>query len=95
VGELSVRSEEFRRLWARHDVAPRTSGTSVVEHPLVGAMELSYEKLAITGTEGQVLVLFHAAPGSGAAQSIALLAQIAAENAGADSRRSDGRRSSV
>jgi hypothetical protein len=61
VGELSVRSEEFRRLWACHDVAPRTSGSSVLDHPQVGPMELRYEKLAITGTDGQVLVVFHAA----------------------------------
>jgi transcriptional regulator with XRE-family HTH domain len=79
VGELSVRSEEFRRLWARHDVRPRTSGAALLQHPQVGPMRLSYEKLAITGTDGQVLVLFHAAPGSAAADSLALLARLAAE----------------
>ncbi|MET7312707.1 helix-turn-helix transcriptional regulator [Streptomyces sp. NPDC005571] len=77
VGELSVRSEEFRQLWARHEVAPRTSGSTLVVHPQVGPMELSYEKLAVTGTDGQVLVFFHAAPHSEAAQSLALLAHIA------------------
>nr|WSZ97699.1 helix-turn-helix transcriptional regulator [Streptomyces sp. NBC_00857] len=93
VGELSVRSEEFRRLWARHEVGPRTSGSSCLQHPQVGAMELAYEKLAVAGTDGLILVLFHAAPGSEAAQSLALLAQIAAEaansgaaNSGAASR---------
>ncbi|WP_420894622.1 hypothetical protein [Streptomyces scopuliridis] len=84
VGELSVRSEEFRRLWARHEVAPRMSGSSYLHHPQVGGMELSYEKLAVTGTDGQVLVLFHAAPGSEAAESLALLAQIAAEAASSE-----------
>ncbi|MER5917309.1 helix-turn-helix transcriptional regulator [Streptomyces sp. NPDC001982] len=77
VGELSVRSEEFRQLWARHEVAPRTSGSTLVVHPQVGPMELSYEKLAVTGTDGQVLVFFHAAPHGEAAQSLALLAHIA------------------
>jgi transcriptional regulator with XRE-family HTH domain len=30
VGELSVRSERFRRLWARHDVRPKRSGRTKV-----------------------------------------------------------------
>ena len=30
VGELSLRSEEFRQLWARHDARPKGSGTSVM-----------------------------------------------------------------
>lgn len=89
VGELSVRSEEFRRLWARHDVKARTSGSSIVRHPQVGAMELSYEKLAVTGADGLVLVLFHAAPDSEAARSMALLAQIAAEGASTGPRPTD------
>src|ERR1700758_5183141 len=35
VGELSVRSERFRQLWARHDVRPKRSGRSKIEHPSV------------------------------------------------------------
>ncbi|WP_371783617.1 helix-turn-helix transcriptional regulator [Streptosporangium subroseum] len=77
VGELSVRSEEFRLLWARHDVKPRTSGVALMNHPQVGPLELSYEKLAVIGTDGQILVIFHAAPGSDAAQSLALLTHLA------------------
>ncbi|WP_107068967.1 helix-turn-helix transcriptional regulator [Streptomyces sp. 150FB] len=73
VGELSVRSEHFRRLWSLHDARPRLSGSAVLHHPLVGPMELSYEKLAVIGTEDQVLVLFHAAPGSAAEESLTLL----------------------
>jgi transcriptional regulator with XRE-family HTH domain len=79
VGELSVRSEHFRRLWARHDVKPRTSGTSLLDHPQVGPLELSYEKLGINGTDGQLLVIYHAEPGSAAAQGLRLLSTIAAE----------------
>ncbi|MGP4015986.1 hypothetical protein ACTWQN_08845 [Saccharopolyspora sp. 5N708] len=46
-------------------------------------MELNYEKLAITGTDGLVLVLFHAVPGSAAAQSLTLLAHLATDNTAA------------
>ena len=73
VGDLSVRSEEFRRLWARHDVRRRTSGTSYLDHPLVGELELRYEKLAVVGAEGQLLVVYHAEPGSRSAQALSLL----------------------
>ena len=79
VGELSVRSERFRQLWARHDVRVKRSGTTRIEHPLVGPLELSYEKLPIPGTGRQTLGVYHAAPASASAQSLALLAITAAE----------------
>jgi transcriptional regulator with XRE-family HTH domain len=78
VGELSVRSERFRQLWARHDVRPKRSGTTRIDHPLVGPLELSYEKLPIPDTDRQTLVVYHAAPGSPSAQGLALLASAAA-----------------
>jgi len=79
VGELSVRSERFAQLWARHDVRPKRSGTTRIDHPLVGPLELSYEKLPIPDTDRQTLGLYHAAAGSASAQALALLATIAAE----------------
>jgi transcriptional regulator with XRE-family HTH domain len=79
VGELSVRSERFRQLWARHDVRPKRGGTARVEHPLVGPLELGYEKLPIPDTDRQTLVVYHAEPGSRSAQGLALLASAAAE----------------
>jgi transcriptional regulator with XRE-family HTH domain len=79
VGELSVRSEEFRRIWARHDVRPRASGgVTRIEHPQVGQLELRYEKLAIAGGDGVTLVIYHAEPESSSAQSLQLLASMAA-----------------
>ncbi|MDG4809365.1 helix-turn-helix transcriptional regulator [Micromonospora sp. WMMD1120] len=78
VGDLSLRSERFRRLWARHDVHKRVGGTSSIKHPEVGLMHLRHEKLAITGTDGQLLVIYHAEPHTAAAQALALLGSIAA-----------------
>jgi transcriptional regulator with XRE-family HTH domain len=74
VGELSVRSERFRRLWARHDVRPKRSGRTVIEHPGVGKLELGYEKLPIADSDRLTLCLYHAEPGSRSAQALALLA---------------------
>jgi len=74
VGELSVRSERFRRLWARHDVKPKRSGRSRIDHPSVGTLDLGYEKLPIADADRLTLVLYHAEPGSKSAQALALLA---------------------
>ncbi len=77
VGELSVRSERFRQLWARHDARPKRSGTSLLDHPEVGPLELSYEKLPIPDTNCQTLVIYHAEPGSRSAQALTLLSTTA------------------
>jgi transcriptional regulator with XRE-family HTH domain len=84
VGELSVRSERFRRLWARHDVRPKRSGRSRIDHAQVGELDLGYEKLPIADTDRLTLVLYHAAAGSRSAQRLALLASTVA--AGAEER---------
>ena len=76
VGELSVRSERFRTLWARHDVRHKTSGTTRLRHPQVGAMQLSYEKLALPGTDGHMLVTYHAVPDSESYERLKLLSLI-------------------
>jgi transcriptional regulator with XRE-family HTH domain len=82
VGELSVRSDHFRSLWARHDIRARISGgTRHMYHPQVGELELHYENLQISGTDGQALIIYHADPGSHTEQALAVLATLAAEGA--------------
>lgn len=76
VGELSVRSDRFRKLWARQDVKHKTTGTSQLEHPQVGILELRYEKLVIPGSPGQTLVTYHARPGSDSEDRLRLLASL-------------------
>ncbi|MFC7384921.1 helix-turn-helix transcriptional regulator [Sphaerisporangium rhizosphaerae] len=84
VGELSLRSERFRKLWARHDVERRAGGTSHMLHPLVGTLHLRREKLALNGVDGQLLVVYHAEPGSESAQALALLGSYAATTEAGD-----------
>src|SRR5450830_771265 len=43
VGELSVRSADFRRLWARHDARAMGSGVTLLQHPIIGPLDLQYE----------------------------------------------------
>ncbi|MGW6811212.1 MmyB family transcriptional regulator [Nocardia sp. NPDC055050] len=85
VGELSLKSEEFRRLWAKHDVRAKTAGEKRFVHPLVGELGLSYETFTVNGAPGQTLVVYHAEPGSDSAQSLALLAGLPVDAAPASS----------
>jgi MmyB-like transcription regulator ligand binding domain len=78
VGELSTRSEEFRRLWADHNVRTHGTGTKRFHHPVVGELTLAYEELAITAEPGLVLLVYTAEPGSPSAERLRLLASWAA-----------------
>jgi transcriptional regulator with XRE-family HTH domain len=74
VGELSVKSEEFRRLWASHDVKERCHGVQRLRHPLVGEFDLRIEMFRVADDPEQTLVTYHAEPGSPAAEALRLLA---------------------
>jgi transcriptional regulator with XRE-family HTH domain len=78
VGELSLASEPFRALWARHDVRELAGAPARLQHPVVGELDLRLEKLPLAGTTGQLLVIYHAQPGSRAAEGLALLGSLAA-----------------
>jgi hypothetical protein len=53
-----------------------------LNHPQVGDLTLSREKLAVGGAEGQLLVVYHAQPGTSSAEKLALLASLAADATG-------------
>jgi MmyB-like transcription regulator ligand binding domain len=76
VGELSLRSDRFRTLWARQDVRHKSTGISLLMHPQVGPLELRYEKLLIPATDVQTLVTYHAEPGSESEERLRLLTSI-------------------
>ncbi|MFF9482246.1 helix-turn-helix transcriptional regulator [Streptomyces sp. NPDC014733] len=81
IGELSLKSEDFRRLWAAHDVQDKGFGTKVLRHPVVGRLTLAYETLSLPADPGQQLIAYHAEPGSPSAQSLRLLASWSLEPA--------------
>ncbi|MFD4669845.1 helix-turn-helix transcriptional regulator [Lentzea sp. NPDC058450] len=78
VGELSMRSDRFRQLWARQSVVAPAGGPATLHHPDVGELRLHREKYGIAGTDGQVLVIYHPEPGTPSAESLALLGSLAA-----------------
>jgi transcriptional regulator with XRE-family HTH domain len=91
VGELSTRSEPFRRWWAAHNVRYHQTGSKRLRHPVVGELDLSYEVMEVTADAGLRLAVFAAAPGSRSAEALDLLASwtatTAREQVGDEARR--------
>ena len=84
IGELSLASERFRKLWARHDVQSLEGGSTRFNHPQVGELTLHREKLAIGGTAGQLLVVYHAEAGTSSAEKLGLLASLTRPSSGSE-----------
>jgi len=74
VGELSIRSMEFRSWWSKHNVERRTTGTKAYHHPLVGDLTVKYQELNPSGDPDQVLIVYTTEPGSDDETSLRLLA---------------------
>lgn len=74
VGQLSVRRDEFRVLWAGHDVRYHRSGTKRFHHQLVGDLTLAYESLQLPADPGLTLVTYSAEPGSATERALRELA---------------------
>ncbi|WP_327064470.1 helix-turn-helix domain-containing protein [Kitasatospora sp. NBC_01302] len=74
VGELSVRSHDFARMWARHEVRAKTASVKRFHHRLVGDLTLGFETFSVNSAPGQHLVVYRAEPGTAAERSLALLA---------------------
>src|SRR3954470_5706813 len=78
VGELSTRSELFRRRWASQDVQFHRSGQKRLRHPVVGRLDLDYESMALPSEPGLQLNVYTAASGTPTADGLKLLASWAA-----------------
>lgn len=74
VDELTVKSADFRRLWSGQEVREKTFGAKLIEHPVVGALELGYETFAPPGDPDQLLVAYTVEPGSSSHERLRLLA---------------------
>jgi len=85
VGELSIRSEEFRRFWSDNKVHRRTTGTKDYHHPLVGDLTVTYQALTPGDDPDQILFVYGTEPGSPSETSLRLLAQWGNTTAGTGS----------
>ena len=78
IGELSTRSEEFRALWAAHDVRLHRTGRKHFRHPAVGTLDLMFEAMALEADEGLTLTADTAEPRTPSHDGLRLLASWAA-----------------
>jgi transcriptional regulator with XRE-family HTH domain len=78
VGELSTRSDEFRRRWSSHNVRTHGTGVKHFHHHIVGGLTLAYESLDLRAEPGLTMTIYAAEPDSPTAHALALLASWAA-----------------
>ncbi|MFI0716309.1 hypothetical protein ACH4SK_38075 [Streptomyces inhibens] len=74
IGQLSLKSPEFRQLGAAHDVQDKGFGVKVVNQPPAGRLTLAYETLTLPADPDQQVITYHAEPGSPSAEALRLLA---------------------
>lgn len=89
VGTLSTQSNEFRALWASHDVFRYRSGAKLLTHAEVGDLEFGYESFELSTDPGLIMLVFTVEPGSPTADAMQLLASwnaVAYTDAAADTR---------
>ena len=72
LAELHAGSAEFTRLWDEGRVAERRADTKTVDHPDLGPITLDCDVLLLPDTD-QRLVAYSAAPGTPAAEALAVL----------------------
>lgn len=87
IGELSTRSDEFRRLWGAHDVRHHGTGSKSFRHPVAGELTVAYESMGMESEPGLTLTVYAAEPGSASAERLQLLASWAASEYGREAAR--------
>ncbi|MBP2474333.1 transcriptional regulator with XRE-family HTH domain [Crossiella equi] len=83
VGELSIKSKDFARIWSAQPVMECTHKTRRVNHPLVGPMTLTEESLRLPDDPGQRLIFLSAAAGTDSADRLRLLDSLSASSVSA------------
>jgi hypothetical protein len=74
VGELSTRSEEFRKRWPAHNVRRHALGSKRMRHPVIAEIELNYQSFELPGEPGLRFNVFTAEPGSRNQEALRFLA---------------------
>ena len=73
IGELTMKSPEFVSLWADHRIAPCDAASYDLHHPVVGALTVTQQTLAIARSPEQSLIVVTTAERSPSEQALMLL----------------------
>ncbi|GAA1722104.1 helix-turn-helix transcriptional regulator [Isoptericola hypogeus] len=73
IGELTVKSDEFRTWWPRHKVYECSFGRKKTMHPVVGRVDINYETFPVPGEPDQQLFVYTAATGSPSEDALRIL----------------------
>ena len=73
VGELATQSAAFRTHWAAHNVRFHATAVKQLHHPVVGELELSFNRFDIAADNGLTLFAYAAEPGSRSEEALNLL----------------------
>ncbi|MFC9435937.1 helix-turn-helix domain-containing protein [Nocardia sp. NPDC057030] len=79
IGELTMKSPEFVALWRDHRVLPCDAAAYELHHPVVGAVTVTQQTLAVARSPEQVLIVCTTPAGSPAEAALALLRQASGE----------------
>ncbi|MER5647783.1 helix-turn-helix transcriptional regulator [Streptosporangium sp. NPDC002524] len=82
VEELSRESEDFRRIWARHDVRTRTHRSVSYRHGEVGELTLHNEVFRVGAADGQQLVVGQPEPRPASERAFGALGRLAGVGTG-------------
>jgi transcriptional regulator with XRE-family HTH domain len=78
VGELATQSEAFRTRWAAHNVRFHNTGVKHLNHPSVGELHLTFNRLDLAAAPGLTIFTYTAEPGSRSEEGLKLLGSWAA-----------------
>ncbi|SDH01956.1 hypothetical protein [Nonomuraea jiangxiensis] len=82
VGELSLKSDRFRKMWARNDLSREFGEPRRFRHRLVGELTLRCQILTLDSAPGQQLIVFQAEPDSPSELALCLLERLTAGDPG-------------
>lgn len=73
IGDLTMKSPEFVAMWADHRITPCDAASYDLHHPVVGALTVTQQTLAIARSPEQSLIVVTTAQGSPSEQALSLL----------------------
>lgn len=78
IGELTMKSPEFVTMWGDHRITPCDAASYDLHHPVVGALTVTQQTLAIARSPGQSLIVVTTVAGSPSERALALLRTLGA-----------------